>query len=348
MATIKENIEKPEYKLLSGLVLGTEEKLNEWAKEERETLNADVGRFVTRASFIRYEEELDKLVQQIKEAKTFYETDVAGLDKACSWTTFPNQHKAYREKIYELERQQNKVSAEKRFLQAKKAEEERAARRSRSEPAPAPKKSGWWKHAVAYTVLGAGLITAWFGKGDKSPTQSGPSEGDKAPVRTEERTTENTNVKQEGNTFVAKSPLEAAREEAELTRLLKISAYNKEEIAKSEHRTRMRDLDRLQKEAYTLWYQHEKAEEAIRSGLRTEQDRIYTVWYKNDRGQSTIRNISATQLRLVENQRLMAKGQLGVIKDRAELNAYLNATRNSMARDNSGTYRTVMNDTYRW
>ena len=93
---------------------------------------------------------------------------------------------------------------------------------------------------------------------------------------------------------------------------------------------------------------HEKAEEAIRSGLRTEQDRIYTVWYKNDRGQSTIRNISATQLRLVENQRLMAKGQLGVIKDRAELNAYLNATRNSMARDNSGTYRTVMNDTYRW
>ena len=57
MATIKENINKPDYKLLSGLVQGTEKELTKWSKKETRTLNTDVGAFVTRAAFTKYENE---------------------------------------------------------------------------------------------------------------------------------------------------------------------------------------------------------------------------------------------------------------------------------------------------
>lgn len=222
MATIKENINKPDYKLLSGLVQGTEDELKEWSKKETRTLNADVGAFVTRAAFTKYENELNELVKQIKEGRDFYLTEKEKWhDAPVTWTTdYPSQHKAYREKIYALKVQYAKLVAEQNHLKEIKAEKERAARRApRPAPTPTAKKSGWWKHALVYTALGATALVGWL-RSDKSQTQSGPTETDKNSVRMEERvsTLEKRlsngsigNVVQRRNTFVAETAQQTGR-----------------------------------------------------------------------------------------------------------------------------------------
>ena len=223
MATIKENINKPDYKLLSGLVQGTEDELKDWSKKETRTLNADVGPFVTRAAFTKYENELAELVRQIREGRDFYLTEKETWhDAPVTWTTdYPSQHKAYREKVYALKVQYAKLIAEQNHLKEVKAEKERAARRtSRPTPTtPTAKKSGWWKHALAYGILGTGLVTALFSR-DKNKSQSGPHEGDKSAVRMEQRmdalekrlaSGSTGNVVQRGNTFVAETAQQTGR-----------------------------------------------------------------------------------------------------------------------------------------
>lgn len=314
MATIKENINKPDYKLLSGLVQGTEDELKEWSKKETRTLNADVGPFVTRAAFTKYENELAELVRQIKEGRDFYLTEKETWhDAPVTWTTdYPSQHKAYREKIYALKVQYAKLIAEQNHLKEVKAEKERAARRaSRPTPTtPTAKKSGWWKHALAYGILGTTLLTAWLGKGDKSQTQSGSSTRDGTPPA----------VEQSGNTFSApKSYTDSLRDRLEQARLARLIA---EEEAKAE-----------------------KAEQAkINGRLNTRQKLAYTQRYEQEQGQEVVRGQAWTAREVSSAKRQVNRDAWGHLTDQSDAARRINANNNSMRRDTSGTHRQVRQD----
>ena len=64
---------------------------------------------------------------------------------------------------------------------------------------------------------------------------------------------------------------------------------------------------------------------------------MYTVWYINERGQAMQRNMSETELRRAQNQRLINQGRLGIITDQSDA-----------ARRISNNNRQIRRDTYRW